>query len=204
MLNGQGEASDERGGEVVAKVTSRGFGAVVDTFRAFFAIRENDGAVVGSAKVAAAAIKRTVYVIADYWLAILSAWIVGYLTYRGLGFWQISAVMWGYDLVIAFFFLYANEKSGHDITLAESFRRAVDELHRHSKLTGTVVLLGVVLRATIWDGPEQVVIFFRKELGSLTRMSLLLILITSGQALFWTWVYGLGYEGLSELFASLF
>lgn len=180
------------------------FGAVGDTFRAFFAIRENDGAVVGSAKVAAAAIKRTVYVIADYWLAILSAWIVGYLTYRGLGFWKISAVMWAYDLVIAFFFLYTNEKSGHDITLAESFRRAVDELHRHSKLTGTVVLLGVVLRATIWDGPEQVVIFFRKELGSLTRMSLLLILITSGQALFWTWVYGLGYEGLSELFASLF
>ncbi|NTW15150.1 MAG: hypothetical protein HGA38_02130 [Candidatus Moranbacteria bacterium] len=193
---------DEEGVEGTS--VSGALSAVTDTFRAFFRIRKGDGAVVGGVRVATAAIKRTAYVVADYWLAILSAWIVGFLTYRGLGFWQIALVMWVYDLVVAFVFLYANEKSGHDITLAESFRRAVDELHRHSKFTGMLVLLGVVLRATIWDGPEQVVIFFRKELRTMFRMSALLVLITSGQAIFWTWIYGLGFEGVSELVGHLF
>lgn len=192
--NTEGKESDE----TVSKST------VGTVFGTFFGIGSHDNAVSSAAKVALAAVKRAGYVLADYWLSIVSAWIVGVMTYFGFGFWQISAVMWAYDLTVAFMFLYLNEKTRQDITLAEGFRRAVDALHARSKVAGILLLSGIVARATIWDGPEQIVIFFRKELKTIFRMSALLVVITSFQAIFWTWVYGLGYEGVSELIRGLF
>ncbi|NTW30488.1 MAG: hypothetical protein HGB34_01170 [Candidatus Moranbacteria bacterium] len=172
--------------------------------RAFFDIRSEDSAVTSSIKVAAAAVKRTVYVVADYWLAILSAWIVGVMKYFEFGFWSIAAAIFAYDLIVAFSFLYLNEKTKQDVTLAEGFRRAVDALHKRSRIAGLSMFLLVIGRATIWDGPEQVVIYFRKELQTMFRMSALLVAITSFQSLFWTWVYGLGYDSVAGMISSLF
>ncbi len=172
--------------------------------KAFFDIRSDDNAVTSSIKVAAAAVKRTVYVIADYWLAILSAWIVGVMKYFEFGFWQIAAAIFAYDLIVAFSFLYLNEKTKQDITLAEGFRRAVDALHERSRIAGLSLFLLVMGRAAVWDGPEQVVIYFRKELRTMFRMAALLVAITSVQAFFWTWVYGLGYDGVAGMISGLF
>lgn len=65
-------------------------------------------------------------------------------------------------------------------------------------------MLGLNIKATIWDGPEQVVIFFKKELGGMIQMTEVLVVLTFVQGFFWAGVYGLGYESITGLVRSFF
>ena len=172
-------------------------------FKAFFEINDDESFTSGSKKVGLTAARRVVYVIADYWTALACAALVGSLKYWGLSFWGIAVATWLFDFLVAFAFMVASEKSGQDITLGESFRRVADVIHSSSKLAGFVSMIGLTIKATIWDGPEQVAIFFKKELGSMKMMTFVVFALTFVQGVFWAWVYGLGYESVAELLKGL-
>ena len=100
--------------------------------------------------------------------------------------------------------MIASEKSGHDLTFGKGFRRAADVVHSESRLFGYIAMVGLNIKATIWDGPEQVVIFFKKELGGMIQMAEVLVILTFVQGFFWAGVYSFGYESITGLVRSFF
>lgn len=170
-----------------------------NALKAFFEIGDGEGVVAGSKKVGMIAARRVIYIFADYWMAILSAGIIGAMKFGGYNFAQTFLVVWAYDFVVASMMLIASIKSGQDFTLGESFRRAVNVIHGAHKITGYAAIVFLNIKAVIWDGPEQIVMFFRKELRTVSRMIALLFFLTIIQGAFWTWMYSLGYDSVSQL-----
>lgn len=183
----------------MARLISKIVALVAAVFKAFFGIREEDNISSGSKKVAVTTARRILYVVVDYWATFACAALVGLLNYWEWTFMWIVIATWVFDFTVATIFMVVSEKSGQDITLGESFRRAADVIHSAHKIAGYLTFAYLNVKATIWDGPEQVVIFFKKEIGSMARMTWCLVGLTLVQGLFWAWVYSLGYESVSEV-----
>lgn len=177
---------------------------IIKATKAFFEIGDGDNIVSKSKKVGVVVAKRTAYVAIDYWTAFLCAGLVSILKFWEYGFVQIFFVTWAYDFTIAIIMLIISIKSGHDITLGEAFRRAADVIHSSHKIAGRATFGSLTLKATIWDGPEQIAIFFKKELATIPRMIGLIFFLTIIQGAFWSWVYSLGYDSVYELLKNMF
>ncbi len=172
--------------------------------KAFFSISEEDTSVTASTKIAKTAAMRTIYAIADYWLMALSAvFIIAVDKLVGRDWFLLFFSMWVFDFVVAYLFVAIWKRTGEDVTLGESFRQAVDAVRTQSVGAARVAIGLVCLKATFWDGPEHIVIFFSKELGRETLMLLTLIALTAVQALIWTPLYLLGFDSLIELYRYL-
>jgi len=162
--------------------------------KAFAGIQTGDGVAVGAGKVALAAIKRTVYTVADYWLAALCAAANIALKARGVELLYAFLVMWFINIVIAAIFLGIYLKTGQDLSLGKDLRRAVDAIYGQSRFAGYLSLIGVLLQAAVWSGPEQCIIFFRKEIGGTIRMVIVLFFLTAIQTSIWMYLYRTGYH----------
>jgi hypothetical protein len=173
--------------------------------KAFLDIQAHDDALSSTGKVADAAFRRIVYAVADYWLmAASAAFIVLMDTQFDYGPYGLFLLMWGFDIAVANIFVVLWKRTGQDVTLGESYRRAVDAIHDESRHAGYLAFLGVIVKASIWDGPEHIVIFFNKEIKTELRMLIALLVLTALQAAFWTPVYVLGFESGMELFQLVF
>lgn len=147
--------------------------------KAFAGIKEGDSMVVGTGKAALIAVKRTLYTIADYWLAALCAALNIMLKAYGIQLLYAFLIMWLVNIVIAGFFIAFYIRTGHDISLGEDLRRATDAMREKSKLAGYISMLAVIFQAVFWSGPEQVVIYFRKEIGGISGMLLAMLFLTA-------------------------
>ena len=176
----------------------------VNIARAFFGVKEGEGRKGWIRGILSATIRRIVYYISDYWLSALSAVLVIGMRSYGFSFLLIFLAVWLYDYVVAATFVWIREKSGIDFTLAEAFRNAVDAAFKKSRTAGMVMLVTFLFRASVWEGPEQAVIFFRPELRTRLRRELVLALLTAVQGVFWTVVYGAGHESVLALWKTFF
>ena len=167
---------------------------------AFFDICTDDTLVSKTGKVAATAARRTVFVLLDYWVAILLAAMVAFMKYRGHDYWTIFLATWAYDFIATAAFYQLQTKSGQDITLGEALRRSADIIHGESRVAGYLTFLFVSVKAIIWEGPEQVVIFFR--LVGAAHILISLVALSLIQGLFGAWLYGTGYDGVAALIGS--
>lgn len=167
--------------------------------RAFFNIQEEDGAADGGKKVAKTVARRVAYGLADYWLAGASAALMVGMKAFGYDFLSLFLAMWGFDIAIACAFIAFWQRTGNDPTLGEDYRRAVDVMHAKSRRVGRAAIVLVCAKACVWDGPEHIVIFFRKEIKTEARMASILFILTALQAVIWAAVYSLGYDSISEL-----
>jgi hypothetical protein len=61
-------------------------------------------------------------------------------------------------------------------------------------------MLVVVGQALFWTGPEKIVTFFRKEIGTIFRIILVLLFLTFVQSFIWTFLYGVGYDLIVKWF----
>jgi hypothetical protein len=170
--------------------------------RAFANIKAGDSVGIGAGKIALIAAKRTAYVIGDYWLAALCAALNIALKASEVRLSYAFITMWSIDILIAGTLLAIFARTGHDISLGDDLRRATDAMHEKSKLVGYLAVLGVIVQAAVWSGPEQVVIFFRKEIGGMPRMVAVMLLLTFIQTVVWMYVYRTGYDSISELVRS--
>jgi len=175
------------------------FGVFAEGMRAFAGIEAEDSVSVGSGKVALIAAKRAVYTIADYWLAALCAAMNIVLKAWGVPLLYAFMVMWLVNIVIAGVFMVIFARTGHDISLGVDLRRASDAIHAKSRLAGYFTMLGVILQAAVWSGPEQVVIFFRKEIGAMPRMVAVMLLLTALQTGVWMYLYRTGYDTVAKI-----
>lgn len=103
-------------------------------------------------------------------------------------------VMWTINIVIAGGFLAIYVKIGHDVSLGEDLRRGVDAIHKKSWIVGRLSMLGVIIQAAVWSGPERIVIFFKKEIGSTFGMVIVMLFLTAIQTIVWMYVYRTGYD----------
>jgi hypothetical protein len=168
--------------------------------KAFAGIQPEDSMGAGAGKVAVIAAKRTVYVMADYWLAGLCAALNILLKAMEIPLIWAFLMMWGVNIVIAGVFIGFWAQTGHDVSLGEDLRRATDAIHEQSKFAGYLAVGGVILQAAVWSGPEQVVIFFRKEIGGMSKMTIVMIFLTALQTSVWMYLYRTGYDTVSKLF----
>jgi len=172
-------------------------GIISEGMKAFADIKTGDSVGVGAGKVALIAAKRTVYVIADYWLAALCAAANIALKAMEVRLLYAFIAMWGINILIAGVFLAIYARTGHDISLGEDLRRASDAIHKKSRVAGYLAMLGVILQAAVWSGPEQVVIFFRKEIGGMPRMVAVMLILTVIQTGVWMYLYRTGYDAVT-------
>lgn len=174
-----------------------------ETLGAFFAIDQKDDVIVGTKKISGTVLRRVIYSILDYWLAGLSAALVIAMKALGHEFLAIFFAMWAFDIIVACAFVVIWYRTGNDLTLGEDYRRAADVIHSKSCFWGWLFFLGVIVKASFWDGPEHIVIFFRKEIKTETRMAIALLLLTALQAVLWAAIYSLGYDSVAELIQYL-
>jgi len=172
---------------------------IAEGMKAFADIKTGDSVGVGAGKVALIAGKRTVYIIADYWLAALCAALNIALKALEVPLLYAFFAMWGVNILIAGIFLVIYARTGHDISLGEDLRRASDAIHRKSRRAGYLAMFVVVLQAAVWSGPEQVVIFFRKEIGTMPRMVAVMLFLTVLQTVAWMYLYRTGYDAVTGL-----
>lgn len=163
-------------------------------------IKDGDSISVGARKLAVIAAKRTVYIFVDYWLAGLCAMLIVGLKVLEVPLFYAYIITWGVSILIAGVFLVIYARTGHDISLGEDLRRATDAIHKKSKCAGYLSLFGVIMQATVWSGPEQIVIFFKKEIGSMPKMVAVMLCLTALQSGVWMYIYRLGYDSISQLF----
>lgn len=166
---------------------------------AFFNINHGESITDGSKKVAETTARRIVYAVADYWLTGLSLALVVAMKAFGYDFLSLFLAMLGFDMAVAGIFVAIWLRTGHDVTLGEDYRRAVDVLHTKSRILGRIAVMAVCLKASVWDGPEYVVVFFHKEIKTEARMILILLILSAIQALVWVLIYSLGYDSISGL-----
>lgn len=174
-------------------------GIITEGMKAFADIKVGDSVGVGTGKAALIAAKRTVYIIADYWLAALCAALNIALKALEVRLLYAFIAMWVINILIAGVFLAIYARTGHDISLGEDLRRASDAIHEKSRLAGYLAMLGISLQAAVWSGPEQVVIFFRKEIGGMSRMVVVMLFLTAFQTGIWMYLYRTGYDTVSGL-----
>jgi hypothetical protein len=170
-----------------------------DVGSALFGIGEGDGSSEAAAKLAGFTARRIAYIIADYWLMGISAALVLGMKALDYEFLPIFFALWTFDFLVAAAFVIVWQRTGIDLSLGEDFRRAADVIHAKSRITGMLAFALVAVQATVWSGPEQVVIFFRREIGSRARTALVLVALTGMQAAFWAGAYAFGYQSASEL-----
>jgi hypothetical protein len=184
----------------VSRWAGRWFHLARNVVFAFFDIRADDTIVSKTGKVAATAARRTAFVVMDYWVAILLAAMVALMKYRGHDYWTIFFATWAYDFLAASAFYLVQTKSGQDITLGEALRRSADIIHGENRIAGYLTFMLVSVKAIVWEGPEQIVIFFR--LAGATRIMISLVALSLVQGLFGAWLYSTGYDGVAALVGS--
>jgi hypothetical protein len=184
--------------------TARVGGAVVsfvlEILKSFLNFKKEDGLLTRGKKTANLIVRRVVYFAADYGLTFVSAAIVASMKAMGFSFLSAFIAMWIFDFVVAGAFIVFYEKTGEDLSLGEDLRRATDTIHKTSRLAGYAAMLFIIGQAIVWTGPEKIITFFRKEIGTIPRVALILLILTAIQAVIWTMIYGFGYDLLVRWF----
>ncbi|EKE20884.1 MAG: hypothetical protein ACD_7C00444G0003 [uncultured bacterium] len=176
---------------------------IKEAIREFFKIFEDDDHDEVVKAVSMTMKQRAYYIAMDYWAVFGAIFVVSILSYFNRGFIEIFLATATYDFLVAWGFMIYSLKTGNDVTFGEGYRRAIDVVHRESKIVGYIGMILLNLKAVIWDGPEQVPIFFKKEIGGLTNMTFILFFLATFQGLFWAWLYSYGYESVLEAVKSI-
>ena len=170
-----------------------------DIVSAFFDLQEEESIEEKGKKVAVTTARRVAYAVADYWLAVLEMVLIVTMKAYGYEFLYIFLATWAFGVIVAGIFVVIWQRTGNDLTLGEDYRRAVDVIILQSRFAGMLSIGGVLIKASFWDGPEHIVIFFQKEIKTEARIALALLVLTVSQAILWTTIYSLGYDSISEL-----
>jgi len=166
--------------------------------REFFQIFEDDSFEESAEVVRITMKQRAWFIMMDYWAVFACIGVVALLNYLERSFLEVTIGTIIFDFVVAQAFMIYSLRTGQDITFGYGYRRAIDVIHRESKAVGYFGMVALSIKATIWDGPEQVPIFFKKELGGIGRMTALLVILAGFQGWFWAWLYSYGYESVMD------
>ncbi len=129
----------------------------------------------------------------------VTAALVTVLKYRGLSDSIIWLVLWGLNLLFSITVVLFNDRFRIDITLMEALRRLTSAASGKSKLLGYLMELMVLVRLLLWDGPCQILIYFRDRLPSRGLRTFLFVAASGFQMFVWAKLYSLGYESVGDM-----
>lgn len=136
----------------------------------------------------------------DWLLVGVTAMLVVFLKSIDFSDLAVFAVLWVGNVLVSWSVVFANDKTGIDLTLMQGLRRLVDATTERSRFFGIICEAVVLVRLTIWDGPDQLFIYFRKHLPQSTAFRVSFFLGASGvQMAIWTLLYVSGYEEITQL-----
>lgn len=173
-------------------------------FKGFHEIEESDSLEEAGKKIRANYLRGLVYDVADYQLAMFCAVMVSQLKDWSWSFPQIFMATWMFDIACCAVAIVGCLKAKQDLTLGEAHRRAFEAVSNSSALAGCIYRLIQHPMATLWDGPEQLVFFYKKELRGFVKVASVVVCLTLFQGAFWAWAYSLGHESVTGLISSMF
>ena len=116
---------------------------------------------------------------------------------------QIWLLFWVANLLISVAFITCNDLLGVDITLMQGLRKLTTATLRRSICFGILLELAVFIRLLLWDGPCQLLIYWRARLPSTPHQIIFLIVASGIQMFVWARIYALGYDGIGDLLSNL-
>lgn len=174
-------------------------------FSAFFGINKGDEKKEMAEKVAKTASKISAYWLTDYALTALTPITIALLKHWGCSDSCTTLVVWIEDILIAYGFVLFSRYVVEDFTVTEALRRTVEAVGSKNRIVGFLLSAALLIRFSLWDGPERIVIFFHKELQGKRAMEFMILVASSAlQALFWTKVYILGFGWILKIWNLIF
>ncbi len=170
----------------------------------FYEIDNDDDVEDSTVKVRELHAMSLLYDIIDYWAAGLCALLVSYMVEYHWSFAEKTVGVWLFDIVFALSALYGCFKSGKDLTWGEAHRRAHDGVYEHNHVAGWIYRIVQHVVGVVWDGPEQIVIFYKNELRTKSSMIIIAIVLSAVQGAFWTWLYTVGHNTFIERIMTWF
>lgn len=161
----------------------------------FYAIDDEDGVDDAVVKVRNLHLMSLFYDIVDYWAAAYCALLVSYMAAYQWSF--VAKTIWVWllvDIPFAMGALYGCFATGKDLTWGEAHRRAHDGVYTHNRIAGWIYRIVQHVVGIIWDGPEQLAIFYSSELMTRSRMYAVALFLSTFQAIFWAWAYSLAND----------
>jgi hypothetical protein len=140
------------------------------------------------------------FYLAEWLLVAASASVFSLLRLRGLADREIWLVLWAANLAISGTLVRCNDLLRVDMTLMQGLRKLTDAAIHKTGGFGRLLELVIFVRLLLWDGPCQLLIFFRNRLPSpLLRVGF--FVAASGLQMFlWAQIYELGYQGITDFF----
>jgi hypothetical protein len=167
---------------------------IAEVLESLLNIKEEDALQEKSIKAVDFVLRRGVYFAMDNGLTALSILIGGTMKVFGSSLLEMFLALWLFDFVAAGLFVAIYEVTGKDLSLGEDLRRATDTVNGKSRFAGFVAMLGVIFLAIVWTGPEKIIVFFRKEIGTINQVLAVLVTLTAIQAFIWAVLYWHGYD----------
>jgi len=135
----------------------------------------------------------------EWVLVAATASVFALFKYHGLSDGQIWIILWGANLVVSGLVVLTNDRLGVDLTLMQTLRNLITATIKKSKWLGRTLEIVLFIRLLIWDGPCQLLIFFRNRLPDKTVRILFFVAATGLQMFVWIKLYAMGYEGIADL-----
>lgn len=137
-------------------------------------------------------------------LVATAASLFSILKNQGFSLTEIWLIFWLLNLSISVTVIRVNDRLEADITLMHSLRMLIDAAIVRSRWIGLTLEIVIVIRLLIWDGPSQLLIFFRNRIKTGWRRSLFLTGASGLQMFIWTDVYSIGYDHFLPFLKKVF
>lgn len=151
-------------------------------------------------------VKGTGYMATDYALAAITPVIVFVCKWAETSYFTMSVIVWIQAIGIAYALILFSRHIVNDFTLTEALRSSVEvNWNENKRIVAVLKVVMIIVRFSIWDGPERTVIFLQKEIDRLGRIGeiMAVIIFSSLQAIVWTKIYSAGYDGVGNLIRAL-
>jgi len=135
----------------------------------------------------------------EWLLVAVTASVFVLLRHHGLSDGQIWLLFWVANLAVSGALVVGNDRLGIDITLMQTLRKGVAAVTSRAKWVGLPLEAAIFVRLLIWDGPCQLLIFFRERLPSRTVRVCFFVVACGLQMFVWARIYAVGYEGFLQL-----
>lgn len=141
------------------------------------------------------------FYLAEWGLVAVTASLFSWLHYREIPDHLIWLLFWAGNLGLSVLFVLCNDLLRVDFTLMEKLSALLQVAARRSPSLAILLEAVIFVRLLLWDGPCQLLIFFRRRLPSPPVQALFLFAASGIQMFVWARLYALGYASISELWS---
>jgi len=129
------------------------------------------------------------YLLVNNWITGAHLAIGASMRFAEFSLTEMFLALWAFDFIVAGTFVAIYEVTGKDLSVGKDFRRVADTINKESQIAGLAVMLINIFLAIVWNGPERTITFFRKEIGTIKRLVVVLVVLTATQAFLWATLY---------------